>query len=538
MRQVVRCVALMRVAAVSVPACLAFAALLSPALSGKLPDQNEIRESVVRIEVQTDKGTMQGTGFIVNDQGTIATNNHVINGAKAIYITYLAGGKPTAVPARLIVTDPVKDLAILESTTDLFGEPVTLADYDSEPPDKVTAIGYPAAANFVAGGLAPGIILEPSYSIGTIARIITKSQFLGGDSLIQHTAPINPGNSGGPLFDECGRVIGVNTLRTAPKESDFAQGIFFAVDIRELEKMLKDNLLPSMTVDQPCDPSAGSSPKPAGYIAATKEAEAVMFDRFAACIKARPCDHEICRARYNNRVAPELASARQPDINLRLAAADPRCVEQKEANAFQEFQRCTVNQPCDFEKVCSAKMEEALSADSLKRHRGMITRAANNAQETCKQISAPGVWRGAETQKGIWTATVSNESGAGFAIACDITGANPGSGVVVLGAVKGKRDRWAGTRGVSMTIDSYTDSLRLDLKKSGAELEAGIKHVETPDTRGWLKEMVAKLSVGSVVTFEDPKIDLDETFALNGARDMLAPCFRAKYVEPQQQPQQ
>ena len=57
---------------------------------------------------------------------------------------------------------------------------------------------------------------------------------LGGAKLIQHTAPINPGNSGGPLFDECGRVIGINTLRTLPKESDYAQGIFFAVDIREL----------------------------------------------------------------------------------------------------------------------------------------------------------------------------------------------------------------------------------------------------------------------------------------------------------------
>ena len=116
-------------------------------------DQNEIRESVVRIEVETEQGTRAGTGFIINDKRTIATNNHVIEGAKSIYVTFLAAGKPTAVPARLITTDPVKDLAIIEATSDLFGEPVVLANYDTQPPAKVTAIGYPGAADFVAGGV-------------------------------------------------------------------------------------------------------------------------------------------------------------------------------------------------------------------------------------------------------------------------------------------------------------------------------------------------------------------------------------------------
>jgi hypothetical protein len=489
----------------------------------------------VRIEVEYEGGIKQGSGFLLNDQRTIATNNHVIDGAKSIYVTFLAAGKPTAVPARLVTTDPVKDLAIIETTTDIFGEPVTLAAYDTKPPARVTAIGYPVAADFVAGGVLPDIMFDPSYTVGTVARVLENAKALGGAKLIQHTAAINPGNSGGPLFDECGRVIGINTLRTLPKESDFAQGIFFAVDIRELQAMLQDYVLPSTSVDQPCDPNAAASSKPSSITASTKEAEAVVFDRFAACIKARPCDHALCHSRYKSRVAPDLASARQADIDLRLAGADPLCIDQKEANAFHDFQRCAVIQPCEFEKVCAAKVEEVLSADSLKRRRTLLDRAASKAQEDCKQISAPGIWRGAETEKGIWTATVSNEHGAGLVVRCDIAAASPGSGVILLGAVAGKRDRWAGTRGVSMTIDSYSEPLRLDLRTSGPDLTAGTKHVETADTRGWLKEMVGKLSVGSVVTFEEPKVELDETFSLAGAQEMLAPCLKAKFVEPQQQ---
>ena len=504
--------------------------------AGKLPDQDEIRESVVRIEVNTDQGIKQGTGFIVNDQRTIVTNNHVIAGAKSIYVTFLAAGKPTAVPAQLVTTDPVKDLAILETSTDIFGEPVTLAAYETRPPAKVTAIGYPAAADAVAGGVLPGIMLEPSYSIGSIARVLTNAGALGGAKLIQHTAAINPGNSGGPLFDECGRVIGVNTLRTLPKESDYAQGIFYAIDASEVEAMLRDNVVTSTSVNEPCDPNATTTPA-ASLATTTKEAEAIAFDRFAACIKTRPCDREICRARYRNRVTGELENARQSDIDVRLAAAGPQCEQQKESTAFQEFQRCAVSQPCEFKKACSPKMEGALSSDSLKLRRTLISRAADKAQADCKQASAPGVWRGAETEKGIWTALVANESGAQLLISCDVAGPNPGSGVVVLAAVRGKRDRWTGTRRVSMTVNSYSEPLGLELRTNGDSLSAGLKHVESADTRGWLKEIVAKLTVGGAVTFEDPKVELDQTFSLAGAQEVLAPCFRAKFVEQKQQPQ-
>ena len=526
----------MRLAAVLAPALLFAWSGVAVAQSG-ISSRDEVRESVVRIEVEMNQGgARQGTGFIINDKRTIATNNHVIEGAKAIYVTFLANGKPTAIPARLIATDPVGDMALIETVIDIYGEPVVLADYDTSPPAKVTAIGYPVAADFVAdNNYLPAIAFEPSYTVGSVARTLSNTKFLGGERLIQHTAPINPGNSGGPLFDDCGRVIGINTLRTVPKDSDYAQGIFFAVDIRELHTLLEDNVVTATKADKPCSP--GMETKNDVVPATTKEAEAIMFDRFAACIKSRPCDRAICKSRYGNRVSAELVSTRQADVDVRMSMAEPNCKSQKDSEAVSEFQRCNTQQPCEFEKSCGPKLEEALDADSMKDRRAMFDRARTKAVADCKAASAPGVWRGAETDKGIWTATVSNESGAALVVSCDVSGSTPGAGVILLGSVAGKRDRWTGTRAVQMTIDSYAEPLRLDLKTSDADLTAGVKHVETVDTRGWLKELVGKFSVGSVVTFEEPKVSLDETFSLGGAAEMLAPCLKAKFVEQQEEQQ-
>ena len=79
-----------------------------PARSDTLPDSNEMHESVVRILVDTDKGQVSGTGFIVDGRGVIATNQHVIDGAKQIQVQFLANGKPISVGARMIAADPAR----------------------------------------------------------------------------------------------------------------------------------------------------------------------------------------------------------------------------------------------------------------------------------------------------------------------------------------------------------------------------------------------------------------------------------------------
>ena len=495
----------MRLAAVFAPALLFAWSGVAVAQSG-ISNRDEVRESVVRIEVEMNQGgARQGTGFIINDKRTIATNNHVIEGAKAIYVTFLANGKPTAIPARLIATDPVGDMALIETVIDIYGEPVVLADYDTSPPAKVTAIGYPVAADFVAdNNYLPAIAFEPSYTVGSVARTLSNTKFLGGERLIQHTAPINPGNSGGPLFDDCGRVIGINTLRTVPKDSDYAQGIFFAVDIRELHTLLEDNVVTATKADKPCTP--GMETKNDVVPATTKEAEAIMFDRFAACIKSRPCDRAICKSRYGNRVSAELVSTRQADVDVRMSMAEPNCKSQKDSEAVSEFQRCNTQQPCEFEKSCGPKLEEALDADSMKDRRAMFDRARTKAVADCKAASAPGVWRGAETERASGpqpSPTKAAPRSSSPATCRDRRRAQVSS---CSAPCRASATAGPARAPVQMTIDSYAEPLRLDLRTSDADLTAGVKHVETVDTRGWLKELVGKFSVGSVVTFEEPKV--------------------------------
>ena len=123
-----------------------------------------MRESVVRIIVETDKGMTTGTGFIINNRRVIATNCHVVGDAKTINVAFLAAGKPMLVPAHLIAADPAKDIAIIETDTDIFGEPVVLANYPASPPARVTAVGYPGAADDIAGAWPPCCSSPPTAS--------------------------------------------------------------------------------------------------------------------------------------------------------------------------------------------------------------------------------------------------------------------------------------------------------------------------------------------------------------------------------------
>jgi len=160
-----------------------------------------------------------GTGFIIDEQGDIVTNWHVVDQGQQFQVI-LANGETR--DAELIGSDEVSDLAVVRISGDLPGI-VSFGDSSLlEPGEPVLAIGSPLGAftNTVTEGIVSAVGRDfPGGSGGP--QIYT--------NLIQHDAAINPGNSGGPLFDLQGEVVGVNTLGIPSEQGQPVQGLFFAI---------------------------------------------------------------------------------------------------------------------------------------------------------------------------------------------------------------------------------------------------------------------------------------------------------------------
>lgn len=153
-----------------------------------------------------------GSGFVIDPQGHIVTNNHVVDGATEVTVTFNDG---TKLDARVIGRDPKTDLALLEVDADHPLPHVDLGDSSSaRVGDWVLAVGNPFG---LGGTVSAGII-------SARGRDINSGPY---DDYIQVDAPINRGNSGGPLFDAYGRVIGVNTAIYSPTGGSV--GIGFAI---------------------------------------------------------------------------------------------------------------------------------------------------------------------------------------------------------------------------------------------------------------------------------------------------------------------
>ncbi len=141
-----------------------------------------------------------GSGFILNADGEILTNNHVVAGATQLTVT-LADKK--SFKAKILATDPHNDLSLLKIEAGRKLPSLHLGDSDTlVVGQKVLAIGNPFGQ--FAGTLTTGVVSSLGRSIQT-----EESRQLEG--MIQTDAAINPGNSGGPLLDSHGNVIGINT---------------------------------------------------------------------------------------------------------------------------------------------------------------------------------------------------------------------------------------------------------------------------------------------------------------------------------------
>ena len=163
----------------------------------------------------------RGTGFIVDDQGHVVTNEHVARHGDRIAVI-LADGERR--PAHLVGADRLSDLAVVRIDGDL---PATLGFGDSDAlrvGQPVLAIGSPLGAfpNTVTGGIVGALNRDFPGKVRRGAAIYS--------DLVQHDAPINPGNFGGPLVDGVGQVVGVNTLSINQRpEAGPIRGLFFAI---------------------------------------------------------------------------------------------------------------------------------------------------------------------------------------------------------------------------------------------------------------------------------------------------------------------
>jgi S1-C subfamily serine protease len=163
-------------------------------------------------------GTATGSGFVIDEEGHIVTNAHVVTDAERISVTL---GDQAPVEAELVGSDPSTDLALLEVDPESVElHPVSLADSSQvEVGDPVVAIGNPFG-------------LDNTATAGIVSALQREIQAPNGFSIsdaIQTDAPINPGNSGGPLFDAAGRVIGINSQIATGGSGNGSVGIGFAV---------------------------------------------------------------------------------------------------------------------------------------------------------------------------------------------------------------------------------------------------------------------------------------------------------------------
>jgi putative serine protease PepD len=234
-----------------------------PAVAGKpvKPDKGQTQAGKIYaqaspavVSIRTPSGS--GTGFLVNSDGTLVTNAHVVGNSGRVVVKFGPNGR--SLDGEVVGSDPSSDLAVVHiepASMPRNAKPLQFADSRQvRVGDTAIAIGNPfgldrTATEGIVSGLGREIKAPNGFSI---------------DSVIQTDAPINPGNSGGPLLDETGRVMGVNSQIATAGGSQGNVGIGFAVPsntVREVVPRLKSGdkiARPYLGVEtsDPTDPAA------------------------------------------------------------------------------------------------------------------------------------------------------------------------------------------------------------------------------------------------------------------------------------------
>jgi S1-C subfamily serine protease len=174
-------------------------------------------------------GTATGSGFLIDTEGHIVTNNHVVEEANKVEVKL--GASDTTYDAEVVGTDPATDVALLkvDAPADQL-HPLSLGDSSKVlVGEQVVAIGNPFG-------------LDRTVTAGIVSALQRQIQAPNGFSIshvIQTDAAINPGNSGGPLIDSSGRVIGINSQIQTGGGSGGNVGIGFAVPINTAREVVR-----------------------------------------------------------------------------------------------------------------------------------------------------------------------------------------------------------------------------------------------------------------------------------------------------------
>ena len=177
--------------------------------------------------MQTKEVEGIGSGFIINEEGYILTNYHVVKGAQEISVTL---SNDVTTTAQIVNYDENQDVAMIKITDESVKIPATveLGDSDSlQPGEEVIAIGTPLSTE-LSSTVTKGIISATSRSVAVESGVTM--------NLIQTDAAINAGNSGGPLVNTKGEVVGINSSKIS---GEAVEGIGFSIPINDIKDKIE-----------------------------------------------------------------------------------------------------------------------------------------------------------------------------------------------------------------------------------------------------------------------------------------------------------
>jgi len=222
----------------NLPPLLPVVGLPSESTSGALSDlYQQVNPGVVSLRVFTAEGGALGSGFVVDKQGHIVTNLHVVTGATGLEVDFPSG---LMAHGKVIAEDPDSDLAVIQVTVpDAELVPLPLGDSSTlRVGTPVVAIGNPFG---LSSTMTLGIVSGLGRTLDSERASPGGGVFSAAD-LIQTDAAVNPGNSGGPLFDLQGHVVGVNrAIRSTSVTTSgdvVNSGVGFAISVNVVRRVL------------------------------------------------------------------------------------------------------------------------------------------------------------------------------------------------------------------------------------------------------------------------------------------------------------